>query len=327
MARALRLRGKCEPRDGVGRAADPAAHHLPRLAEDARRRPPDRHGRPAGRRRRGRPQSLPRRPRRRQSHRRRLRRAVGRALALAADAEPQARLPLLPAPRPRPRRPPPAEAAEGRAAPQGAGAPRAVERAAAFGRQLARPRAPRHPRLQRRRRRERPQHVHVRAALRRQRGPPAVDGRPPPRARALPVHRARRRAGAPGRPPVRRAPPLRPPAAHGRVGVRVLAHVGVQHGVREPAGAARPHLPPRGLPLRRRRAEVREGVGRPLARLHPAGLLRLRVRRAPRPPRRPAAPPRRPPTADPAATSLAGTLASTSPTTRRRAAGSGTTTR
>ena len=40
------------------------------------------------------------------------------------------------------------------------------------------------------------------------------------------------------------------------------------------------------------------------------------------PPRRPAAP-----TADPAATSLAGTLASTSPTTRRRAAGSGTTTR
>ena len=53
VARAVRLRGKCEPRDGVGRAADPAAHHLPRLAKDARRRPPDRHGRPAGRRRRG----------------------------------------------------------------------------------------------------------------------------------------------------------------------------------------------------------------------------------------------------------------------------------
>ena len=51
-----------------------------------------------------------------------------------------------------------------------------------------------------------------------------------------------------------------------------------------------------------------KGVGRPLARLHPAGLLRLRVRRALRPPCPAAAPPRRPPsraapTADPAAAS------------------------
>ena len=45
-------------------------------------------------------------------------------------------------------------AAEGLAAPQGAA--RRAQMGAALGRQLARPRAPRHPRLQRRRRRERP---------------------------------------------------------------------------------------------------------------------------------------------------------------------------